>query len=119
MQFSKSKRLTVANKFDWHCAYCGVELSEETLVIDHVTPKSSGGTNNIQNLLPACRSCNSIKGTKTVEQFRLYISFKKVVNQPVFNQSQIEFLEKSGAFKALNITNNHRFFFEEMELSNE
>ncbi|KYK80871.1 hypothetical protein SC936_05715 [Aggregatibacter actinomycetemcomitans serotype e str. SC936] len=113
--FSKSKRLLVADKCNWHCAYCGEKLSKETMVIDHIVAKSNGGSNHIDNLFPSCRKCNSSKGVKTLEQFRMYLSFKKAIKQPDFNQYQIEFLEKSGVFKTLNIINDHTFFFENLE----
>jgi len=52
------------------CAYCGKPSSEVgPLVPDHMTPLNRGGTNDIDNIIPACRHCNSIKGDKTVEEF--------------------------------------------------
>ena len=47
--------------FGHKCCYCG---SDKNLTKDHVVPLSKGGTNYIENILPACRSCNSSKGTK-------------------------------------------------------
>lgn len=40
------------------CAYCGRELP---LSMDHVVPLSRGGSNIIENIVPACKSCNSSK----------------------------------------------------------
>ena len=37
--------------------------------IDHVVPLSRGGKHEIENLLPACRSCNSSKGAKLLEEW--------------------------------------------------
>jgi hypothetical protein len=51
---------------EYTCVYCG-EL--KTLGPDHVLPLSRGGSNNIENILPACKSCNCTKGTKTLEEF--------------------------------------------------
>ena len=48
------------------CAYCG-ELAS---TIDHVIPLVRGGTNREGNLVPACRSCNSAKGPRTVTEWK-------------------------------------------------
>ena len=47
--------------FDGRCAYC-FGLCRQT--IDHVVPLERGGSDAIANCVPACRSCNSSKGTK-------------------------------------------------------
>jgi 5-methylcytosine-specific restriction endonuclease McrA len=52
-------------EYNYCCAYCYKPFSVEELTIDHMIPLSRGGTNTIDNLVPACISCNSRKGTKT------------------------------------------------------
>jgi 5-methylcytosine-specific restriction endonuclease McrA len=47
--------------FGHKCCYCG---SDKNLTKDHVVPLSRGGTNYIENIVPACHSCNSSKGVK-------------------------------------------------------
>lgn len=49
------------------CNYCCDSTSE--LTVDHNIPLSRGGTNNITNIIPACKSCNSRKHTKTAAEF--------------------------------------------------
>ena len=49
------------------CGYC---LSPQNLMpleleIEHLLPKSQGGTNEEDNLWLSCRSCNSFKGSQT------------------------------------------------------
>ena len=51
------------------CAYCTKEI-KTGYTIDHIIPLSRGGTNKIDNLTLACRSCNSSKRTRTAEEFR-------------------------------------------------
>lgn len=48
----------IMKTFDNSCAYCG---SKKKLTKDHFIPLSNGGDYTIQNIIPACRSCNSSK----------------------------------------------------------
>jgi 5-methylcytosine-specific restriction endonuclease McrA len=52
---------------DGRCAYCG---SAERIEADHRTPLCRGGSNEISNILPACRPCNRRKHRKTEDEFR-------------------------------------------------
>lgn len=54
-----------------HCYYCG-ELCNDDKTIDHKHPVSRGGTNDIDNLVVACRSCNCSKNDKTEEEYRMW-----------------------------------------------
>lgn len=46
---------------DASCTYCG---DSDADTIDHVVPLSRGGGNELENLVLACRSCNTAKGTR-------------------------------------------------------
>jgi 5-methylcytosine-specific restriction endonuclease McrA len=41
-----------------YCKLCGTRRAPTDLNIDHITPKSEGGSNNISNLRLACYPCN-------------------------------------------------------------
>lgn len=45
------------------CAYCGLKAK---LTMDHIIPLSRGGLHCLENIVPACTSCNSKKGTKSL-----------------------------------------------------
>ncbi|MFE7614781.1 RNA-guided endonuclease IscB [Streptomyces sp. NPDC057496] len=49
------------------CAYCGV--SGAPLNIDHIQPRSRGGSSRVSNLALSCVSCNQAKGSTRVEEF--------------------------------------------------
>lgn len=49
------------------CVYCGGEAD----TVDHVVPRRAGGSDQPHNLVPACRSCNSRKGTLPAEVLTL------------------------------------------------
>lgn len=50
------------------CAYCHECADPPT--VDHVTPRAKGGLSVRDNLVVACRRCNSAKGPRTPEQWR-------------------------------------------------
>lgn len=50
------------------CAYCQQPFGDKYHV-DHKTPVTRGGGNNIENLHLTCPRCNMIKGTMTHEEF--------------------------------------------------
>jgi len=47
------------------CQYCGVQPGRQHLTIDHVIPRSRGGKTTWDNVVAACKKCNSKKGNKT------------------------------------------------------
>lgn len=51
------------------CYYCSVEI-EEGYHIEHMTPLSRGGRNDVSNICLACAPCNFKKHTKTAEEFK-------------------------------------------------
>lgn len=53
----------------WLCFYCGTLLDQKTVTRDHVVPISRGGSNDIDNIVPCCSSCNSKKKDKAIEEF--------------------------------------------------
>lgn len=62
-------------KHGGRCAYCG--CLPESIEADHRTPLSRDGKNTIDNILPACRSCNRRKMTKTEEEFRVWLASRR------------------------------------------
>jgi len=46
------------------CPYCGIRITQENVVIDHMDPIKLGGDNGKHNLTVACRYCNHRKAAK-------------------------------------------------------
>ncbi len=53
-------RRAVFARDEWTCQYCGRTAEN----VDHVIPKSRGGTHTWENVVAACRRCNSKKENK-------------------------------------------------------
>ena len=62
--------MTAADRSTWirddgACRYCGARGDS---TFDHVIPRCQGGSDEPENLVVACRGCNSRKGGRTPEQ---------------------------------------------------
>jgi 5-methylcytosine-specific restriction endonuclease McrA len=49
------------------CHLCGHELTVKSATLDHLVPKSQGGTLANHNVKLACLRCNSLRGNQPVE----------------------------------------------------
>jgi 5-methylcytosine-specific restriction endonuclease McrA len=54
-------------KWGRKCAYCGG--NDVSLQIEHLVPRSRGGTNRVDNLTLACGPCNQKKANRTAAEF--------------------------------------------------
>lgn len=75
MGISKRAKAEILAVAEEKCFYCGSLAT----TIDHVHPKSKGGSNNPENLVAACTSCNQRAGSKVFlskEHKRWYLSVR-------------------------------------------
>lgn len=107
MTISKTKRENL-KKLMPNCWYCGVESPN---TVDHVTPTFLGGSNEIDNLVMACKKCNSSKRALTIDEFRFQCSWNKTKYSNVIKFGVAIKLIKTGV-KFDGFLNNHKFWFE-------
>ncbi|MCY4653777.1 MAG: RNA-guided endonuclease IscB, partial [Dehalococcoidia bacterium] len=50
------------------CAYCGSD-KKKRYELDHIIPRSRGGTDRVSNLHVSCRECNADKANRPVSEF--------------------------------------------------
>ena len=106
-------RAYIWSKTEGRCYYCGLFLEHKTtFCIDHVIPQIKGGGDEFENVVPACRSCNSTKGTKQIEEFRFHKRMQKYEKQNGvwFTLQQVGYLRDVGV--ELDIP-PHLFWFED------
>jgi 5-methylcytosine-specific restriction endonuclease McrA len=58
---------------DFTCQYCGLRCSSDRLSIDHVLPRSRGGTTTWENCVLACVGCNARKADRTLKEAGLHL----------------------------------------------
>ena len=68
-------RVKLADRAGWSCGWCAQKTRRDmgwqnSATIEHMTPKSQGGTNKLENLMSACARCNRLRGTQAVDKFR-------------------------------------------------
>jgi 5-methylcytosine-specific restriction endonuclease McrA len=74
----KRFRESIYQAWEHKCAYC----EELATSLDHIVPRFKSGSSNRNNLIPACRRCNSNKASAPVEEW-----YKQ---QEYFNQVRME-----------------------------
>lgn len=75
------RKRVLFNRDNWQCQYCGINLDYKTITIDHVHPRSKGGTTDWKNCVSACKRCNLRKGSKLLSESGL--NLKRVPSIPL------------------------------------
>jgi len=78
------------------CQYCGIS-TRQILTIDHLIPKSKGGTDDWTNIVIACNKCNTKKGDHTPEEagMRLLKLPKRPSMRIIFEISKMPVIDTS------------------------
>jgi 5-methylcytosine-specific restriction endonuclease McrA len=66
-------RRNVFKRDRYTCQYCGIQPGSEELTIDHVLPRSQGGSSSWENCVLACVECNARKADRTPEQAHMFL----------------------------------------------
>jgi 5-methylcytosine-specific restriction endonuclease McrA len=65
--FGYEVREYLLEKWGRKCAYCGAENTP--LEVEHIVPRSKGGSDRVSNLTLACHKCNQAKGNQDIRDF--------------------------------------------------
>jgi len=67
-------RKNILRRDNHKCVYCG--RGDLPFTIDHIIPKSKGGSDSWDNLVTACLTCNNKKGDRTPEEASMQLNVK-------------------------------------------
>jgi len=116
MKLTKQQRLSLRNKYNGRCAYCG-DLLGDRFHADHIEPivrNWLNGTckhpyrNTLENFNPSCPSCNIIKNSHSLEGFRKIIG--GFVNSLNRDSTQYKFAKRYGLVEERQA--DVKFYFE-------
>lgn len=66
VRLARNRRRRVYKRDGYRCVDCGLHRDElppgVALTLDHIIPRSKGGSNKMSNLQTMCRPCNNRKG---------------------------------------------------------
>ena len=68
MAVSKSVRFEVFARDAFTCQYCGQRPPDVVLELDHIHPRSKGGSDDLLNLITSCWECNRGKAAKVLSE---------------------------------------------------
>lgn len=72
---TKEEWENILEKHNYSCVYCGI--SNVPLAQEHWIPMSKGGGYTVDNIVPACKRCNSRKHTMTGDEFLAILQKEK------------------------------------------
>ena len=103
----KYLRKLVYQKFDGKCAYCGNSLEYKDLKLDHFVSKKSGGSEELENLMPSCEICNHYKGHSIISKFK---SMMQNIHNKISKLYIVKVAEKFGLITIKKFTS---FYYED------
>lgn len=125
-----AQREAVWAKSHGRCWYCGAFLARtdeiewnnsdadvrHAFTVDHLIPKSEGGPSDIDNLVPACFSCNATKHSRPLEHLRVILANRaKDEHMPRFSPQQRAWLVSKGYPDPESLIEPYIFWFEREE----
>lgn len=74
----------LAGEQNWRCCYCTGEMHfdptrehPQCVTIEHIVPVCHGGSDEVDNLVVACKRCNNTRGVMPITNFMQYLAKKQ------------------------------------------
>lgn len=89
------------NSLEGKCCVCNRPITHDNFDIGHEKAVANGGKNNISNLKPICRPCNSGMGTMSIEKFkRKYFGIEEKA-EPISQATKMKGMETKKSLKQI------------------
>ena len=69
-------RANIFRRDNHTCLYCGRKSPKVILELEHILPRSRGGTGEWHNLATSCHECNQMKGDRTPQEANMSLLHK-------------------------------------------
>jgi len=117
-----AKREIVYAKYNGHCAYCGCEITIKEMQVEHIIPKSRNGTDDLNNLTPSCKTCNTYKRYERYmpqnEPLEAFRELLKTLHERVLKIFLVKVALKYGVIKFIKPFDD-KFYFEKLGEKND
>lgn len=88
---TKKYKNELYGKQDGKCVGCEERFPIRNLTLDHIVPRAKGGTDERRNLQLLCGVCNSLKGTRSQDDFIQELQRQGVAKPKHVSLSQSEY----------------------------
>ena len=85
-------RFEVFKRDSFTCQYCGTQAPDAILEVDHIIPVSKGGTNDVLNLITACKECNRGKSNNVLSDDTVVNKMRKQAKELQERREMIEMM---------------------------
>lgn len=72
------RRFRLVTMQNGECLYCGEPITLATSELDHIVPRSVGGSNRSENVVAVCKRCNQAKGKNVFSQWAAATDYASV-----------------------------------------
>ena len=104
-------RTRLAEAQNWKCCFCGCYMTEvhgsrHSVTVEHVIPKSKGGSDTAENLVASCYRCNNNRGTKDALEFKPRAEQEKSNARVRLEAKVRKYVKKAQRFAEVNFAVN-------------
>lgn len=116
MCYKKTALITAYENGLRRCPCCNVQLvwksnatnvQKNLATVDHIVPRSIGGSNSVENMFVMCRNCNCIRGDICFVKFVTDRGYSKLEAEAIYKKAHIGTVRGIIQFMMNNVANTN------------